>query len=71
MRKKNEPMLTDGDYCVRLLDFDGHVHGLTAMDDDGYANVYINARLPRPEQQKAFLHEVRHVLKNDFSSETP
>lgn len=69
MAKSNKPILTDGDYCVRLVDFDTPVRGVTAMDDSGFANVYINARQSHDRQCKAFFHEMRHILRDDFCKE--
>ena len=44
MGRSNKLSLTDGDYCVRLVDLDSTVCGVTAMDNDGFASVYINTR---------------------------
>lgn len=66
MAKKNNTFLTDSDYYVRLIDLDTHVRGVTAMDEDGFANVYINARQAHPAQCAAFLHEIKHIQRDDF-----
>lgn len=68
MAKKNRPLLTDGDYCVRLINLDTHVLGLTAVDEDGFANVYINARQAQASQTAAFLHEMEHIKRDDFTA---
>lgn len=69
MAKKNKAFLTDSDYCVRLIDLDTHVRGVTAVDENGFASVYINARQAQPAQYAAFLHELEHIKRDDFSME--
>ena len=52
---------------VRLIDLPCRVRGfvLANGEDDSY-NIYLNARLSRTEQKKAYLHEMRHILQKDF-----
>lgn len=65
---KNDNMPVLGrDYCVRLVDFDTPVRGVTSVDDDGFANVYINSRQPSERQCKAFFHELKHIASDDFT----
>ena len=63
--KKVEPLLYR-DYCVRLIDMPLDVCGLTAMDDDGFANVYLNARLSHERRQSTLRHELCHLQNGDF-----
>lgn len=65
--KSNELPVPGRDYCVRIVDLDTHVKGVTAMDDEGFANVYINGRQSSDRQCKAFWHELNHILCDDFS----
>ena len=55
------------DYCVRLVDLDARVNGVTAVDEEGFANVYINSRQSFDRQCKAFFHELSHIARDDFS----
>ena len=58
------------DNClVRLLDLDPSVRGLTVIDDTGFANIYINARLSYDGQREALKHELRHYFREDMTSE--
>lgn len=52
---------------VRLIDLPCRVRGfvLTNGADDTY-NIYLNARLSKVEQKKAFLHEMKHISQKDF-----
>lgn len=61
--------MTSDDYCVRVIDLPYEVRGFVALSPDGFANIYLNARLSRDEQRNTFRHELRHVANNDFYSE--
>lgn len=58
------------DCIVRLLDLPCSVKAVTALDEDGCANIYINSKLSREEQQKAAKHELAHVSRDDFHNTT-
>ena len=59
-------MIGDDDYIVRLVDLPGTIYGCTRLSPDGFANIYINAKLSPEAQRKAFLHEMRHLERGDF-----
>ncbi len=40
------------------------------MDENGDYNIYINSKLSRREQLKAYMHEFDHVFYDDFSCAT-
>ena len=52
--------------AVRLIDLDLTVDGLLAVDETGFVNIYINARLSRAAQLKALRHELRHYERGDL-----
>lgn len=58
-------MKIDDDYSVRLIDLPSRVRGMVVFDDDGWPNVFLNARLSREAQRKALRHELRHVVRGD------
>ena len=62
-------MSEDGTYCVRLIDLPGKVRGMTVVEADGFANIYLNARSSLAEQQKALRHELEHVRQDDVYSD--
>lgn len=67
--KKHQPdfiPLEGADFCVRLIDMDYSVHGVTAVDEDDYHSIYLNARDSIERQQKAYQHELLHVRNRDF-----
>lgn len=51
---------------IRLIDMPIEVPGVTVVDPDGNYNVYLNSR---GDIEKAFVHELRHILNNDFYNE--
>lgn len=59
-------MLTDGDYCVRMIGLPGDIGGATRLSEGDYANVYINDQLSPQAKRRVFLHEIRHIERNDF-----
>jgi len=61
-------MITPEEYCVRLLDLPCSVKAVVVFDDEGFPNIYVNARLSREEQAEALQHEIRHIQQNDAYS---
>ena len=56
--------MTD-DTIVRLIDLPAGVGALVAVDEDGYNNVYINARWGYKGQRRAYKHELTHRDNDD------
>ncbi len=46
------------------------IKGCVVMDENGDYNIYINSKLPKREQLKAYIHEFDHVFYDDFSCST-
>ena len=59
-------MAVHDNYTVRLLDMPCSVKAMTAMDEEGYCNIYVNSKLSREAQLKAIKHELVHIHKDDF-----
>lgn len=57
----------DGEYFVRVVDMPYGIHGCVMLNDDGTHSVYINARDSVDRQRKAYKHELRHIINNDFA----
>ena len=55
--------------AVRLIDLEVNVGGLIAVDEEGFVNIYLNARLSREAQLKALRHELRHYYRDDLYSD--
>lgn len=64
MRVNNE------DFCVRVIDLPYSVKGFVTYDQDGFPNIYLNARISLDEQKRAMEHELTHISRQDaFSGE--
>ena len=64
-------MITDGDYCVRMINLPGCIGGATRLSEGDFANVYINDQMSPQGRKRAFLHEIRHIERDDFYNNKP
>lgn len=64
-------MLTDGDYHVYMIPFPGDIKAAVRIDAEGYASIYINDCLSPEAKKRAFLHEIRHIERDDFYNSLP
>ena len=64
-------MLTDGDFCVRMINLPGDIYGAVRLSGDDFANIYINDQLSPMGKRRAFRHEMRHIENNDFFNDRP
>ena len=51
---------------VRIIDMPCACRAFTLPDVEGDYNIYINARIGRMMQLKAYEHEIRHIAQGDF-----
>lgn len=58
--------MMDDDIVVRYIDLPCSIKGVTQYDENGTANIYINAKLNDEQQRIGLSHELRHVRRNDF-----
>lgn len=64
--------LTDGDYNICLVDFHcGAIKATVTEDSEGHATIYINEKLAPDAKKRAFLHELRHLRRNDLYNDRP
>lgn len=56
------------EYRVIYIDLPYSINGMTVKDSSEFYNIYINAHLCVEAQQKALLHELTHINRNDFYS---
>lgn len=57
--------MSEDEYRVYLIDLPDDVRGAVRLDEDGFASIYINSRLSEQTKKAAFLHEIRHIRRND------
>jgi Zn-dependent peptidase ImmA (M78 family) len=59
------------EYRVRLVDLPPRVGGMVSMDDEGFYNIYLNARLTRERQREVLRHELDHIAEDDLYNTRP
>lgn len=65
-------MTEDDDYYrVYLVPLPATVRGACRVDDEGFASIYINDQLSPQAKKAVFLHEIRHILRDDHYSPAP
>lgn len=56
------------DYQVRLINFpSGKTKEAVTENEDGSFTIFIDESLSKTEQQKLFLHAIRHIVGDDFA----
>ena len=63
--------MTEDCFCARIINLPRHINAVTVMDEEGYYSVYLNANLSYDECKKAFQHEMEHVKREHFYTDTP
>lgn len=63
--------LTDDEYRVYLMPFPGDIMGAVRIDNEGFPSIYINDALSPAAKKQAFLHELRHIQRDDFYNNLP
>lgn len=64
-------LLENADYFVRIVPFPVAVGGMTILNSDGTYSVYVNANMDCCRQQKAYWHELKHIVNGDFHNDVP
>ena len=59
--------MTD-EYKVYLVPFPGDIRAAVMLDNEGFPSIYINDKLSPQAQKKAFLHEIKHINRDDFEN---
>ena len=54
-----------GEYKIRLVALPESIEGLTVLDNDGFANVYINSCLSYENRERVAWHELQHIIRDD------
>ena len=52
---------------VHYLDMPTSVKSNVTHNEDGSYSIFINARLSQNQQANAYMHELEHILKDDFN----
>lgn len=51
---------------IVIKDMPSGLKGCVSSNADGSYTIFINARLNLEQQQEVYLHELRHILNDDF-----
>lgn len=63
--------ITNDEYRVYMVPFPGDVLGAVRIDVEGFPSIYINDALSPEARKKAFLHELRHIQRDDMYNGKP
>lgn len=58
-----------GDVLCRVVDLPHKINAVTVVDSNGDFNVYVNAKLSKSTQLKAYRHECEHIKCEHFYSD--
>lgn len=58
-----------GNIFVKIIDMPCKIKGHVNENQDGSYTVFLNARLTFEQQQETYMHEIRHILNDDFAKE--
>lgn len=60
--------MNDDGFRVYLVKLPGDIKGAVRIDEEGFASIYINDDLSPKAKKAAFLHEIRHIIRNDHTN---
>lgn len=63
--------MTEDYYRVYMVHFPGDIRAAVRFDAEGYPSIYINDQLSPQAKKRAFLHELRHIKRNDHYNDLP
>lgn len=63
--------MTDDGYRVYFMPFAGDIKAVLRLDQEGYPSIYINDALSPAAKKRAFMHEMRHIMRDDMYSDRP
>lgn len=61
--------MIDRDIIVKFIDFPVKGREAVTKNEDGTYTIFINARLSREMQIKAYAHALQHITEKDFEKE--
>lgn len=59
----------NGDYKIRFVSLPESIEGMTILDCDGFANIYINSCLSYEARETVAWHELQHIIRDDAYNE--
>lgn len=63
--------MSDDEYRVYMMHLPGTIKAAVKLDNEGFPSIYINDALAPDARKKAFIHELRHIERDDFFNDLP
>jgi hypothetical protein len=63
--------MTEDEYRIYMMPFPGDIKAAVRIDKDGFPCIYINDALGPQAAKRAFLHELRHIERDDLYNDKP
>lgn len=63
--------MSDDEYRVYMMPLPGTIKAAVKLDNEGFPSIYINDALAPDARKKAFIHELRHIERDDFFNDLP
>ena len=63
--------MDEDEYTVCLMPFPGDIKAAVRIDEEGYPTIYINEALAPEAAKRAFIHELRHIRRDDLYNDRP
>lgn len=54
------------DIFIHYIDFKNSIPATSTCNEDGSYSVFINSRISNEQQVNGYIHELKHILKQDF-----
>lgn len=62
--------ISDIDYTVKLIDFPNKkIKEAVTPNADGSFTIFIESSLTKEQQQRSFMHALKHIFGDDFNKE--
>lgn len=63
--------MNEDEYRVYFVNFPATIRAACRIDETGFPSIYINDALSPQAKRAAFMHEIKHIRKNDhYNSKT-
>ena len=71
MRVKLSLPIEGADYWVRYMELPPKIYAFVHPNDDGTYIIFLDPRRSRDQQIEDYIHELMHILNEDFYNELP
>ena len=58
--------MIDDDVSVRIVNLPTRIKAFVLNDEEGYATVFLNAKMSHVQQGKSYRHEMEHIGEDDL-----